>query len=79
VQVVRESAQRGVHVVALTDSPLSPLVANADVSLEVQQASVHMFRSLAVPMTLAITMVVALGRALEAKRNGKSKTKTAKR
>jgi DNA-binding MurR/RpiR family transcriptional regulator len=75
VQVVREAAQRGVPIIALTDSPLSPLVEHADVSLEVQQASVHMFRSLAVPMTLAITFVVALGRVLEAKRNGKASSK----
>jgi DNA-binding MurR/RpiR family transcriptional regulator len=69
VQVVRDSANRGVPVIAMTDSPLSPLAEHADVSLEVQQASVHMFRSLAVTMTLAITLVVGLGRALEAKRN----------
>jgi DNA-binding MurR/RpiR family transcriptional regulator len=68
VQVVREASQRHVPVVALTDSPLSPLVEHADVSIEVRQASVHLFRSLAVPMTLAITLVVGLGRVLEAKR-----------
>jgi len=73
VQVVRDSANRGVPVIAMTDSPLSPLAEHADVSLEVQQASVHMFRSLAVTMTLAITLVVGLGRALEAKRNVSSK------
>ena len=45
-------------------------------SLEVQQASAHMFRSLAVTMTLAITLVVGLGRALEAKRTvGAKKSK----
>lgn len=73
-QVVREAKQRGVKVVAMTDSPLSPLAEHADVSLEVQQASVGMFRSLAVTMTLAVTLIVGLGRAVEAKRgtgNGK--------
>jgi DNA-binding MurR/RpiR family transcriptional regulator len=67
VQVVRESAQRGIRVIAFTDSPLSPLVEYAAVSLEVQQGSVQMFRSLAVPMTLAITLIVGLGRLLEGK------------
>jgi hypothetical protein len=33
--------------------------------MNIQQASVQMFRSLAVPMTLAITLIVALGRKLE--------------
>jgi DNA-binding MurR/RpiR family transcriptional regulator len=67
-QVVRDAKQRGVKIVAMTDSPLSPLSEHADVSLEVQQASVGMFRSLAVTMTLAVTLIVGLGRALEAKR-----------
>jgi DNA-binding MurR/RpiR family transcriptional regulator len=67
-QVVREAKHRGVKIVAMTDSPLSPLTEHADVSLEVQQASVGMFRSLAVTMTLAVTLIVGLGRALEAKR-----------
>jgi DNA-binding MurR/RpiR family transcriptional regulator len=73
VQVVRESAQRGVPIIAITDSPLSPLAKHADVSLEVQQASVAMFRSLAVTMTLAITLVVGLGNALETKRSAPTK------
>jgi len=67
-QVVREAKQRSVRVIAMTDSPLSPLAEHADVSLEVQQASVGMFRSLAVTMTLAVTLIVGLGRAVEAKR-----------
>ena len=73
VQVVRESSQRGLRVIAITDSPLSPLAEHATISLEVQQASVQMFRSLAVPMTLAITLIVGLGRALEAKRSAPPK------
>jgi DNA-binding MurR/RpiR family transcriptional regulator len=73
-QVVRDAKQRGVKVIAMTDSPLSPLAEHADVSLEVQQAAVGLFRSLAVTMTLAVTLIVGLGRAVEAKRghgNGK--------
>jgi DNA-binding MurR/RpiR family transcriptional regulator len=73
-QVVREARQRSVRVIAMTDSPLSPLAEHADVSLEVQQASVGLFRSQAVNMTLAVTLIVGLGRAVEAKKahgNGK--------
>jgi DNA-binding MurR/RpiR family transcriptional regulator len=69
VQVVRESSQRGVPVIAMTDSPLSPLAEHATICMEVQQASVQMFRSLAVPMTLAITLIVGLGHALELRRS----------
>lgn len=71
VQVVREAAHKGVKIIALTDSPLSPLAEHATVSIEVQQASVQMFRSLAVSMTLAITLIVGLGRALTSKTAGK--------
>jgi len=72
-QVVRDAKQRGVKVIAMTDSPLSPLAEHADVSLEVQQAAVGLFRSLAVTMTLAVTLIVGLGRAVEAKRAGNGK------
>ena len=72
-QVVREAKQRGVKVIAMTDSPLSPLAEHADVSLEVQQAAVGLFRSLAVTMTLAVTLIVGLGRAVEGKRQGNGK------
>jgi DNA-binding MurR/RpiR family transcriptional regulator len=68
-QVVREAKQRGVKIIAMTDSPLSPLAEHADVSLEVQQASVGLFRSQAVNMTLAVTLIVGLGRAVETKRS----------
>ncbi|MEO5769502.1 MAG: MurR/RpiR family transcriptional regulator [Polyangia bacterium] len=73
VQVVRETSQRGVPVISITDSPLSPLAEHATVNLEVQQASVLMFRSLAVPMTLAITLIVGLGRALEHRKHAGQK------
>jgi DNA-binding MurR/RpiR family transcriptional regulator len=77
---VREAKQRSVKVIAMTDSPLSPLAEHADVSLEVQQASVGMFRSLAVTMTLAVTLIVGLGRAVEAKRGtGNGHDKKSKR
>jgi DNA-binding MurR/RpiR family transcriptional regulator len=79
VQVVRESAQRGVRVIALTDSPLSPLVEHASISLEVQQASLQMFRSLAVPMTLAVTLIVGLGRVLDERRATATRTASSSR
>ena len=79
VQAVRESSQRGVRVIAMTDSPLSPLAEHASICMEVQQASVQMFRSLAVPMTLAITLIVGLGRALELTRSTSPATSSSRR
>lgn len=80
-QVVRESKQRGVKIIAMTDSPLSPLAEHADVSLEVQQAAVGLFRSLAVTMTLAVTLIVGLGKVVEAQRSqsGSSPSKRSRR
>ena len=69
LQAVRDAVQRGVVVVAITDSPLSPLVEHATVSLEVQQPTVHLFRSLSVQMTLATTLILGLGRLLETRRS----------
>src|SRR6478752_3637320 len=68
VSAVREAKQRGVKLVAMTDGPLSPLAQLADVSLELEQAAVGMFRSLGVSMTLGVAWSVGLGRALDAKR-----------
>jgi DNA-binding MurR/RpiR family transcriptional regulator len=69
VAVVREAKQRGVKLIAMTDGPLSPLSEHADVSFEMQQASVGSFRSLGVSMTLAVAWSVGLGRTIEARRH----------
>jgi DNA-binding MurR/RpiR family transcriptional regulator len=68
VQVVRESKKGGVPTIVLADSRVNPLTKHADVMLEAMQPEVHAFRSLAVPMTLALTLVVRLGRLLQSKR-----------
>jgi DNA-binding MurR/RpiR family transcriptional regulator len=68
VQVVTEAAQRGVRVIALTDSPLSPLSEHAAITFKIPQGSVQMFRSLAVPMTFSVSFIVGLGRFLESRK-----------
>jgi DNA-binding MurR/RpiR family transcriptional regulator len=70
VQVVTEASQRGVRVIAITDSPLSPLSEHAAIAFKIPQGSVQMFRSLAVPMTFAVTFIVGLGRFLETRKSG---------
>lgn len=67
VQLVQETAERHIPVLSITDSPLSPLVPNASVCLEVDEVEVHSFRALNATMTLAIALVVGLGRQLEKK------------
>jgi DNA-binding MurR/RpiR family transcriptional regulator len=67
VSIVDEAAARGVKVVAITDSPLSPIARNAAVSFEVDQSPALPFRSLVAPMCLGQSLVVALGHQIAAR------------
>jgi DNA-binding MurR/RpiR family transcriptional regulator len=57
---------RGVPVIALTDSPFSPLSPNANVKFEIPEADFSGFRSLAATFCVAMAIAVATG----ARRNG---------
>jgi DNA-binding MurR/RpiR family transcriptional regulator len=62
VGVVDIASKRRVPIIAITDSPLSPIAAPAKVSFEIRSASEDRpFRSLVAPMALAQVLVVALG------------------
>jgi DNA-binding MurR/RpiR family transcriptional regulator len=50
----------GAKVIVITDSRLSPLAAEADVTLLVREAEVHSFRSLNTSMNLIQALVLAL-------------------
>lgn len=65
VQLVKETREQDIPVVAITDGALSPLAPHADVCLEVEEVEIHAFRSLSASMTLALTLVVALGQEME--------------
>jgi len=67
VAIVEEAAARSVKIVALTDSPLSPIARNAAVRFEIDQSPELPFRSLVAPMCLAQSLVVALGHQLPAR------------
>ena len=71
VDIVTERSERGVPIVAITDSPLSPLALEARVAFEIKDNQQRPFRSLVAPMCLAQTLVVSLGHHMAAK-NGKS-------
>jgi DNA-binding MurR/RpiR family transcriptional regulator len=57
---------RGVAVVAITDSALSPLKPAADVCFELGDDSSRPFRSLVAPLCLAQALVVSTGQRLAA-------------
>ncbi len=63
--LVRRCHERGLPVIAITDSPLSPLVRFATVSFEVIEAEVEAFRPLSASMCLALALVVSLGHRLQ--------------
>ena len=61
---------RGVSVVAITDSALSPLKPAADVCFELGDDSSRPFRSLVAPLCLAQALVVSTGQRLAAPAKG---------
>jgi DNA-binding MurR/RpiR family transcriptional regulator len=74
VTITQECHRRGVPVVAITDRPLSPLVANSTVCFPVEDAAVHDFRSLNASMCLAQALAVSLGYQVQgSKGNGASR------
>jgi DNA-binding MurR/RpiR family transcriptional regulator len=65
VNIVDEVAARGVPVIAITDSTLSPLAKSARVLFSVPEHEYTFSRSLAAPMCLAQAMSVALAARLQ--------------
>jgi len=72
VDLATAAFRRGIKVVAITDSPFSPLIQSASVWLEVAEADHLGFRSLAGSLALATTLAVSIARARGDKRNGNS-------
>ncbi len=60
VSLTQSAHARNVPVVAITDSPFSPLASNATTWFEIQEANFEGFRSMAATLTLAMTLTVAV-------------------
>lgn len=65
VNIVEQAASRGVPIIALTDSTLSPLAKNATVLFAVPEHHYTFSRSLAAPMCLAQALTVGLAAKLQ--------------
>lgn len=63
--LVRQAHERGAHIIAITDSSLSPLARLAKATLLVNETSVFGFRALTNTMTLAQSLFMALAYRLE--------------
>lgn len=61
VQVVDAASERHCHVLAITDSPVSPVAKPAHLVLQVSEAEIRKFRSLSTSMCLAQALVIAYG------------------
>lgn len=67
LETVPEAHQRGVPVLAISNSQTDPLARNSSLNLMVRDPEVHHFEPLAPYIVLAQTMVIALASRLEAK------------
>jgi DNA-binding MurR/RpiR family transcriptional regulator len=65
VAIVEECRGRSVPILAITDSPLSPIARDATALFETEDDLTLPFRSLVAPICLAQTLVVAYGQHLE--------------
>jgi DNA-binding MurR/RpiR family transcriptional regulator len=65
VTIVAESAARGVPLIAITDTTLSPIARDTDVLFCVPEHEYTFARSLAAPMCLAQALTVALAAELQ--------------
>jgi DNA-binding MurR/RpiR family transcriptional regulator len=69
ISLAQRAAARNVPVIAITDSPFSPLASVASLWFEIQEANFEGFRSMSATLSLAMTLTVAV-----AERQNKAKT-----
>ena len=62
VEVVQDAHIRGIPTLTITDTEVSPLARNSTLAFIVRDPGIHPFRSLAAPMCLVQSLVVALQR-----------------
>lgn len=57
-EIVEQAHERGTHIVAISDSRLSPIARHADVIFEAKDAEVRQFRSLTASLCVAQALVI---------------------
>jgi DNA-binding MurR/RpiR family transcriptional regulator len=60
ISLAQRAAARGVPIIAITDSPFSPLASVASLWFEIQEANFEGFRSMSATLSLAMTLTVAV-------------------
>jgi len=64
IELAADAHRRGVDVIVITDSPVSPLARGATVAFDLGDPSDRPFRSLVEPICLAQALVVSVGHQL---------------
>lgn len=77
IAIVNNAVARGVRVLAITDSPVSPIAAPAAIVLLVRESEVRKFRSLSASMCLAQSLVINY--AFEASRRATKRSSKSKK
>ena len=70
-RIAAQAKDAGASVIAFSDSRLSPIARDADVSFEIKDAEVRQFRSLAGSLCLAQTLVISYAQRLEQRKERK--------
>jgi len=70
--IVNEAADRGVRIIAISDSRLSPIARRAGLCFEVKDAEFRKFRSLTASLCLAQMLVIGYAYQLTARDSGKA-------
>ncbi len=63
IEAAERIADAGAKLVAITDSPFSPLLAKARCAIEVVESDFNGFRAMSATMALSVTLAVAIARA----------------
>jgi DNA-binding MurR/RpiR family transcriptional regulator len=69
IELAAEAWRRGIAVVVITDSAVSPLARHATVAFDLGDPGDQPFRSLVEPLCLAQTLIVSVGHALAGSKN----------
>jgi len=75
IELAAAAWRRGIDVVVITDSAVSPLARSATVAFDLGDASDRPFRSLVEPMCLAQALVVAVGHELAEAQRSKTRVR----
>ncbi len=79
IELAADAWRRGIDVVVITDSAVSPLARSATVAFDLGDASDRPFRSLVEPLCLAQALVVSVGHELTAPAPARRAARTRRR